>query len=115
MVGDWQIVEIVTPPPTHPSAEVGASGGSVEGSGMSEVKTEAGEGEGSRKRPAEVALEDEEDGRSWKLRKKTVGPGLGEIYDPGVIAIKIKPKKEDNGGSGLLTSAAAGKSSRRQS
>lgn len=60
------------------------------------------EGEGSRKRPAEAPLEDEEDGRGWKLRKKTVGPGLGEIYDPGVIPIKLKPKKEENGGASSL-------------
>lgn len=56
------------------------------------------DGEGSRKRPAEAPLEDEEDGRGWKLRKKAVALGLGEIYDPGVIPIKLKPKKEENGG-----------------
>ncbi|KAI0066125.1 hypothetical protein BV25DRAFT_1504467 [Artomyces pyxidatus] len=50
--------------------------------------------EASRKRAAEEPV-DEEDGRGWKLRKKTVSVGLGEIYDPGVVAIKVKPKKEE--------------------
>ncbi|KAL1736172.1 hypothetical protein EV714DRAFT_279538 [Schizophyllum commune] len=41
------------------------------------------------KRPAEG----DEDGRSFKLRKKTVN--LGDVYDPGVITIKPRVKKED--------------------
>lgn len=52
--------------------------------------------EASRKRPAETPLEDDEDARGWKLRKKKVGPGFGEIYDPGLIPIKLKPKKEES-------------------
>lgn len=43
------------------------------------------------KRNAENAV-DFEDVREFKLRKKTVNIGLGEIYDPGIIA--VKPKKE---------------------
>uniref|UniRef100_D8Q980 Matrin-type domain-containing protein n=1 Tax=Schizophyllum commune (strain H4-8 / FGSC 9210) TaxID=578458 RepID=D8Q980_SCHCM len=42
------------------------------------------------KRPAEG----DEDGRSFKLRKKTVN--LGDVYDPGVITIKPRVKKEDH-------------------
>ena len=47
------------------------------------------------KRPAEVVADDDDDGRAWKLRKKTAR--LGDDYDPGAIPIKIKPRvaKED--------------------
>lgn len=37
---------------------------------------------------------DEEDSRQFKLRKKTVTVGLGELYDPGNIPIKLKKKEE---------------------
>ena len=37
---------------------------------------------------------DEDEGR-WKLRKKIATVGLGEIYDPGIIAIKTKTKAEE--------------------
>jgi WW domain-binding protein 4 len=36
----------------------------------------------------------EEDIRSFKIRKKTMNAGLGEIYDPGLIPIKVKKKEE---------------------
>lgn len=48
------------------------------------------------KREAEAPPE--EDSRSFKLRKKSLNPGLGEIYDPGLIPIKVK-KKEVQGDS----------------
>jgi WW domain-binding protein 4 len=44
------------------------------------------------KRAADAVLPDEEDSRSFKLRKKAL-TGFGEIYDPGLIL--IKPKKEE--------------------
>ena len=43
------------------------------------------------KREADAPLE--EDSRSFKLRKKSLNPGLGEIYDPGLIPIKVKKKE----------------------
>lgn len=43
------------------------------------------------KRSAE-ALEEEES-REFKLRKKTMVTGLGQIYDPGVIPIKLKKQE----------------------
>jgi WW domain-binding protein 4 len=49
----------------------------------------------SLKREAETPI-DEEDTRVFKLRKKTLSVGLGQIYDPGVIPIKIKKKEEDD-------------------
>jgi WW domain-binding protein 4 len=45
------------------------------------------------KREAE-APPDDEDARAFKLRKKTLNTGLGEIYDPGLIPIKIKKKEK---------------------
>jgi len=39
----------------------------------------------------DIPLVDEDD-RAWKLKKKTAR--LGEIYDPGIIPIKLKAKKE---------------------
>lgn len=47
------------------------------------------------KRAADAAPPDEEDSRSFKLRKKTL-TGFGEIYDPGLIPIKRKKKEEDS-------------------
>lgn len=46
---------------------------------------------GKKRAVPETAEEDE--GR-WKLRKKTTTVGLGEIYDPGIIAIKPRAKTE---------------------
>jgi WW domain-binding protein 4 len=51
------------------------------------------QGPGSNKRAVPDPA-DEEEGR-WKLRKKITTVGLGEIYDPGVIAIKPKVKAEE--------------------
>ena len=63
----------------------------------SEVKTEnsdSTETNGSQVGQKREAPPDDEDTRAFKLRKKTVATGLGEIYDPGVLPIKIK-KRED--------------------
>ncbi|ETW80540.1 hypothetical protein HETIRDRAFT_246235, partial [Heterobasidion irregulare TC 32-1] len=83
-VGEWQIVENTTPPM---SAHFG-------GQPAEDIKSGAEPAEGGNKRRAEEPL-DEEDEHRWKLRKKTISVGLGEIYDPGIIAIKVKPKKEE--------------------
>jgi len=56
------------------------------------------------KREAEAFAVDDEDGRAWKLRKKTAR--LGEIYDPGVIPIKLKAKKEEVGEAGIAGSGS---------
>lgn len=48
---------------------------------------------GGEKRPAE-GEEEEEDGRAFKLRKKTVEIGLGEIYDPAKVdPVKTEPSE----------------------
>ncbi|KAJ3931270.1 MAG: hypothetical protein NXY57DRAFT_235975 [Lentinula lateritia] len=41
-------------------------------------------------------LDYDDDARSFKLRKKTLRSGLGEVYDPGVISLKPKPKPQQN-------------------
>lgn len=63
--------------------------GQAGGSNQAEADVDA-----ERKRQAEAPVDDD-DIRPWKLRKKTVSTGLGEIYDPGLIPIKIKAKKEE--------------------
>nr|GAT57652.1 predicted protein [Mycena chlorophos] len=68
-VGEWQVVV----PEIQPS---------------STSATEAGV-----KRPAEPL--DEEENREFKLRKKTMVTGLGQIYDPGALSLKLKKKEED--------------------
>ncbi|KAJ7462235.1 hypothetical protein B0H11DRAFT_100828 [Mycena galericulata] len=69
VAGDWEMVT-----PSSSEAPVASS-------------SEAG-----IKRSAE-ALDDEES-REFKLRKKSMATGLGQIYDPGAISIKLKKKEE---------------------
>ncbi|KAJ7783078.1 hypothetical protein B0H16DRAFT_1658469 [Mycena metata] len=49
--------------------------------------------EAGTKRSAEAL--DEEESREFKLRKKTMATGLGQIYDPGAISIQLKKNKEE--------------------
>jgi WW domain-binding protein 4 len=58
----------------------------------STTSAEASESTVTLKRDAEIAI-DEEDGRQFKLRKKTLNVGLDEIYDPGIIPVKLKKKE----------------------
>ncbi|OBZ70558.1 Uncharacterized protein C18H10.07 [Grifola frondosa] len=75
VAGEWEFVDIAAP--ETPADEV----------------PPVVDGELSRKREAEQEV-DEEDGRRFKLRRRTLGVGLGEIYDPGIIPIKLKSKEE---------------------
>jgi WW domain-binding protein 4 len=88
VAGDWEVVSPLQEVPSQPEAST-----------LSSADDEA-----NLKREAEVqrAAEDE---RSWKLRKKTVGPGLGEIYDPGIIPIKLKTKVEEHAETGTVITA----------
>ena len=83
VAGEWQII---TPP--QPLA-----GSSASGPGTSDPDSTDGPSEMGMKREAEAPI-DEDDTRAFKLRKKTIASGLGEIYDPGAIPIKIKKKPE---------------------
>ncbi|RXW22971.1 hypothetical protein EST38_g2879 [Candolleomyces aberdarensis] len=84
VAGEWEVLSTVNPTPPPPQAE--APLGEEE-----DVKPDVSIGE---KRPAETIVADEEDTRSFKIRKRTLGTGLGEIYDPGLIPIKVKKKEE---------------------
>lgn len=68
VAGDWQYVQ------NH------ASG--------SPAQNEVPSVKGNDKR--EALVDDIEGGHIFKLRKKTVSIGLGELYDPGVIKVKAK-------------------------
>ncbi|KAG1775427.1 hypothetical protein EV702DRAFT_973203 [Suillus placidus] len=88
VAGEWQFVQNYTSASPAlirsevPSVSEDANGETV------------GSSEGDRKREAPVG--DVEDERVFKLRKKTVNIGLGELYDPGLIPIKLKVKKEES-------------------
>ena len=91
VVGEWEVVEVPS------TGTEGVQGGQTEG--QADASHTDTHGDAERKRPAEIPVDDD-DIRPWKLRKKTVGTGLGEIYDPGVLLpIKLKAKKEDNAAS----------------
>ncbi|KAF9263410.1 hypothetical protein L218DRAFT_999727 [Marasmius fiardii PR-910] len=69
VAGEWEVVE--EPSSTQPVAETTVN---------------------AQKRPAETPV-DPEDTRHFKLQKRTIGTGLGQIYDPGII--KLKPRKKE--------------------
>ncbi|KDQ57436.1 hypothetical protein JAAARDRAFT_47417 [Jaapia argillacea MUCL 33604] len=76
IAGEWEVVAQPLPTPEEP------------------VVPSFEDGHDGKKRAAESGQE--LDTRQFKLRKKTLGTGLGEIYDPGLIPVKLKnPKKED--------------------
>ncbi|KAF9447948.1 hypothetical protein P691DRAFT_670391 [Macrolepiota fuliginosa MF-IS2] len=75
VVGDWEVVESTPAPPPEPQEE--------------DVKPDIDAS--TSKRPAEAPPED--DTRTYKLRRKAAAVGLGEIYDPGLITIKLKKKE----------------------
>ena len=82
VAGEWQVVTLPPPPPppllqpTEEDAESSTVSPSI-----------------PLKREIDAHSDDDYD-RHSKLRKKTVHTGLGEIYDPGVISIKVKKKEE---------------------
>lgn len=86
IAGDWQVVSTSQAPVVPSSREA-----SEPAEGLDSEPDAAGSGV---KREAE-APPDDEDTRAFKLRKKTVAMGLGEIYDPGLIPIKVKKKEKD--------------------
>jgi WW domain-binding protein 4 len=86
VVGDWETLptttRIPTPPISAPDIDVDTKP-SLNATNTVSI---------GMKREAAVAAvaADDEDGRAWKLRKKTAT--LGDIYDPGVIPIKIRTR-----------------------
>ncbi|KAG1839279.1 hypothetical protein C8R48DRAFT_782129 [Suillus tomentosus] len=88
VAGEWQYVQNYT---SGSRAPVRNEVPSVSEDANGET---TGSSEGNRKREAPV--DDIEDERVFKLRRKTVGIGLGDLYDPGIIPIKLKVKKEES-------------------
>ena len=85
IAGDWEVVvPATTEPPPGAGEDPTQHGDDVQNP---EDNREAGK----KRAVPETAEEDE--GR-WKLRKKTIAVGLGEIYDPGILAIKLRAKAE---------------------
>jgi WW domain-binding protein 4 len=90
VAGDWQMVE---PTPTNAPSGTGEESTQPVDDMQS---VEGNQGTSSDKRAVPDSA-DEDVGR-WKLRKKMTAVGLGEIYDPGIIAIKPKVKEEETVG-----------------
>ena len=78
VAGEWQVV---TPMPAPQSTEDEPTDSTTISSTI------------PTKREVDAHSDDDYD-RHSKLRKKTVRAGLGEIYDPGIISIKLKKKEE---------------------
>ncbi|KZT29062.1 hypothetical protein NEOLEDRAFT_1128597 [Neolentinus lepideus HHB14362 ss-1] len=81
VAGEWQMVA--------PTTTQGASASPAPEPEPTSISSEA------TKRLAEGAAPDDDTGRGWKLKKKKLDVGLGELYDPGLIPIKLKTKKEE--------------------
>ncbi|KZT58923.1 hypothetical protein CALCODRAFT_494413 [Calocera cornea HHB12733] len=79
VVGEWQVV---TPDLATLAANAKAA------------QLAPGEQEAVVQEKRARSQEDDEDGRGYKVRKKTAAVGLGELWDPGVIKIKVKPKEQ---------------------
>jgi WW domain-binding protein 4 len=86
VVGDWEVIAVAPPTPT--SAEPGGFNGGVANATDLSAGAEVGE-----KRPADAPTDDG-NLREFKMRKKTWSAGLGEIWDPEAVPIKLKSKKE---------------------
>ncbi|KAJ8077169.1 hypothetical protein AAF712_004068 [Marasmius tenuissimus] len=83
VAGEWQVVTNEAESSTStPSADVEGTDTAV-----------------PQKRPAEEPV-NPEDTRHFKLQKRTLGIGLGQIYDPGVITLKPKKKETEADESG---------------
>ncbi|PCH35927.1 hypothetical protein WOLCODRAFT_20225 [Wolfiporia cocos MD-104 SS10] len=67
IVGTWEVIASPTPPLVA----------SEEEEQREDVKPETGQ-----KRPAGAVPDDDDDVRRFRLKRRTIGAGLGEIYDP---------------------------------
>ncbi|KZT10720.1 uncharacterized protein LAESUDRAFT_711190 [Laetiporus sulphureus 93-53] len=80
VAGEWEIVTVAE------------SAAPTEQESTPSVKAEEGYGKREAEQPP-----DNEDARHFKLRRRTVGVGLGEVYDPGLIPTKVKKQEEPEG------------------
>ncbi|KAH9985807.1 hypothetical protein BJV74DRAFT_964753 [Russula compacta] len=90
VAGDWEVVESAHTEPPSATGEEATQGNDTQ-------NPEDNQETSSKKRAVPDPDPVEEDGARWKLRKKSTMVGLGEIYDPGIIAIKPRAKAEVNG------------------
>lgn len=101
VAGEWELL------PTHSAASAQPPG--PISNDTKDVKPLLGDDAGvaaGTKRDADAAAVDDDDSRGWKLRKKTAR--LGEVYDPDVIPIKLKAKKEEPEDSSIAGSGTGG-------
>jgi WW domain-binding protein 4 len=99
VAGDWELVptsSVVPPPPPDSVQDINQDIKPLSGGDSFVVA--------GTKRDASTSAIDNEDTRAWKLKKKTAR--LGEIYDPGVIPIKIKAKNDPENTEPSLASTA---------
>ncbi|KAL5528159.1 hypothetical protein ACEPAF_7295 [Sanghuangporus sanghuang] len=82
LVGEWEVVA-PPPPPLPDDSQI---------PNEEESKHEVLADSLPQKREVEASPED---GRHFKLRKRTIGAGLGEIWDPGSVPIKLKSKTKE--------------------
>ncbi|KXN90845.1 WW domain-binding protein 4 [Leucoagaricus sp. SymC.cos] len=99
LIGEWQLVD-PTPAPPRAADEPPEEDTKPDLTPAPGATTSS---EGASKRPPEASPED--DTRMFKLRKKTAA--LGEIYDPGVIAVKPRKKEEKSAVAAESSVAAA--------
>jgi WW domain-binding protein 4 len=90
VAGDWQMVE--------PTPKESAPGTGEESTQHVDDMQSAEGDQGTSSNKRAVPDPTEEDEGRWKLRKKMTTVGLGDIYDPGIIAIKPKIKKKETPG-----------------
>ena len=87
--GDW----VVVAPPPPPLPESGSVSITSAADGVKwEQEVVVGE---VRKREEDPP--DDDDMRRFKVRRKTAAVGLGEIYDPGIIRVKPRVKRDTEG------------------
>ena len=84
VAGEWEVVDAGLPPADGEPVEEGAAHDPQTGEKRSAPDAAAG---------GAAAEEEDESGRAWKLRRKTANVGLGELYDPGALPIKLKKKE----------------------
>ena len=101
VAGDWQVVE---------NAPAEASSRAGEESTHHGDHTNSNEGDLETNKNRVVPDPADEDEGRWKLRKKTAAVGLGEIYDPGIIAIKPKVKPEIKDEEAVISESSGGAS-----
>jgi WW domain-binding protein 4 len=82
VAGEWQVVTPSPPPPPPPPQSTEEE--CAESSAVSSTVP--------LKREVDAHSDDDYD-RHSKLRKKAVRTGLGEIYDPGIISVKVKKEE----------------------